>query len=185
MRPRSVTAVRPRDYLLVRRATRAAKQAPASVGGPYKLNYGLRIVLEARRPTSRVSPSLAFALIEQESGFRNVFGCDRGQGKAYCHQAVTAAKVRALIKARNWNGIGPAQLTWEGYVMEAQRDGGAHKTSVNIATGIRILDSHIKATGSEFKALATYNAGNPNSPQGQRYARQVLERKDRYHRAFT
>jgi soluble lytic murein transglycosylase-like protein len=174
VRPRSITAARPRDYLLARRAKRAGAK-----------RYALRAIIEAERPTSRVSPSLALALIEQESGFRNVFGCDHGPGKAYCHQGVTRAKVQALRRSGLMNGVGPAQLTWKGYVEEADRDGGAHKTSVNIATGIRILDSHIKATGSEFKALATYNAGNPNSQQGQRYARQVLERKAKYHRALT
>jgi soluble lytic murein transglycosylase-like protein len=69
--------------------------------------------------------------------------------------------------------------------MEAQRDGGAHKTSVNIATGLGILANHIKTHGSERKALAAYNAGDPTSSQGLRYATEVLRRKDRYHKALT
>lgn len=174
MRPRRVTAARPRDFKLARRAKKAGAK-----------RYALRIILEAKRPTSRVSPSLALALVEQESGFRNIFGCDHGPGRAYCHLKVTKDRVRGLRASGLANGVGLTQLTYPPYVDRADKDGGAHKPSVNIATGLDILDGHIKATGSERKALAVYNAGNPQSQQGLRYADQVLGRKAKFHKALT
>jgi hypothetical protein len=177
MKPRTAAFhARPRDYLLARRAKRAGAK-----------NYALRIIIEAKRHRN-VSASLALALIEQESGFRNVFGHDAGG--LFPGQEVTAAKVHRLLGhiagGGTSNGVGPAQLTWPDYIREAQRDGGAHKTSVNIATGLRILAANIAAeSGSERNGLARYNAGSSSSSKGQRYAAQVLDRKHRFHRALT
>ena len=172
MKARSATAARPRDFLLARKA----KKAGAA-------NYALRIILEAKR--NGISPSLGLGVIEQESGFRNVFGCDHGPGKAYCHLKVSKDRVRGLRSSGLKNGIGPAQLTSDAYVLPAERDGGAHKTSVNIATGLKGLGDLIKKYGNERDALAAYNAGTPQSSQGQRYASEVLRRKAKFHRALT
>lgn len=176
MKPWSVTHARPRDFVLARRA----KKAGAA-------NYALRTVLESRRST-HVPASLGLALIQQESSFRNVFGHDAGG--PFPGQAVTAAKVRALLRhianGGISNGVGPGQLTYPPFIKEAQRDGGAHKPAVNIATAIEILDDNIRAEGgNERRGLARYNAGSGGSAQGLRYAAEVLKHKDHFHRALT
>src|SRR4051812_20267077 len=89
-------------------------------------NYSLRIVREARR--ADIPISLGFALIEQESNFKNVFGHDptiyTGAGK------VTRAKYRAYKKKRGsrgeggMQGVGPAQLTWWSTQDDADDRGG-------------------------------------------------------------
>src|SRR5262245_30978847 len=100
-----------RDLSLARRARR------------WGARYSLRIVREARRAGLPIS--LGFALIEQESGFRNVFGHDptifTGAG------TVTRQKYRAYKAARGttrMQGVGPAQLTWWQFQDQADRLGG-------------------------------------------------------------
>jgi hypothetical protein len=79
------------------------------------------------------------------------------------------------------NGVGPAQLTARGFIEEAHRDGGAHRPSVNIATGIAILGRLQKKHG-RIKGFGAYNGGegNPNM----RYAQEVIARSHRWHRRF-
>ena len=76
------------------------------------------------------------------------------------------------------------QLTFIGFIDEANRDGGAWVPAVNIATGLGIVAGHIKRHGVPG-GLATYNAGNPQSRDGKTYAKQVLERQDRFHQLIA
>ena len=144
-------------------------------------NYSLRIVLEARR--ADIPISLGFALIEQESGFRNVFGHDnsifKGAGK------VTKAKYLDYKAARGtpgkrMQGVGPAQLTWWTFQDRADRLGGAWIAKNNIRVAFEHLGDLLKQHSAR-DALAIYNAGNARSRQGQDYATAVLRRRDRWH----
>src|SRR6266571_3711711 len=78
-------------------------------------SFGPVIMAEARR--EGVELATALALVQQESGFRNIFGCDLGHRKTvpWCHQHVTRDRVKALIahvKAGGIsNGVGLSQLT--------------------------------------------------------------------------
>jgi hypothetical protein len=173
-RPQKIRRISARDLALVGRAYRCARLQG------YSPQAGVRIIAEARH--RGVPISLAFGLIEQESAFRHIFGHDGGG--AFPGQAVTKARVKALIASRRWNGISLTQLTWHGYVSIAERDGGAHKASVCIATGMDILGDLVKQHG-QFNALRIYNDGNTTSVKGLNYARSVVRRASRYHRALT
>jgi hypothetical protein len=143
----------------------------------------LRIVIECRHRHNGVIPvSLGVALQEQESGGRNIFGADTHA--PFAHMAVTEARVRKLVDhvhaGGTSNGVGPLQLTFIGFIEEANRDGGAWVPAVNIATGLGIIAGHVKQHGVRG-GLAAYNAGTPRSSQGQRYAGEVMQRQVRFH----
>lgn len=169
MRPLQLTATRPRDVLLARRLrSRGVKNA-------------LRIVIECRHRHGGVIPaSLGAALQEQESRGRNIFGADHGA--PFRHQPVTKPRVLQLVRHVRAggvsNGVGPMQLTFLPFIEEANRDGGAWKPAVNIATGLGIIAGHVRQHGVR-NGLATYNAGSPQSAAGQQYAREVMQRQQR------
>jgi hypothetical protein len=144
-------------------------------------NYCLAIIEEARRAGLPIS--LGFALIEQESGFRNVFGHDptifAGAGN------VTKTKYLAYKRARGhtrMQGVGPAQLTWWEYQDSADRLGGCWVARNNIRVGFELLAALVDRHG-EREGLAIYNGGsrNPNH----RYAQQVLDRRRKWHNLLT
>ena len=173
MKPVSARKTTTRDRQLARVANRHGAQ------------NATRIILECR--AHGVSISDGFALIEQESEFRNIFGGDHGptpDNKAvppYFHHNVTQARVKALLASGIANGVGPAQLTSHGFVREADRDGGAHKPAVNIATGIALLGRLQKKHG-RMVGFGAYNGGEGNPNMG--YAREVDGKADRWHRRF-
>ncbi len=147
----------------------------------------LRIVIECRHRHGKLIPvSLGLALQEQESGGRNIFGADIGA--PFAHQPVTKRRVQQLVEHVRAggisNGVGPMQLTFIGFIDEANRDGGAWLPAVNIATGLGIVAGHIKNHGVAG-GLASYNAGNPQAKAGKQYAKQVLARQDHFHQLIA
>lgn len=149
-------------------------------------DYSLRIVLEARR--ADIPVSLGFAVVEQESGFQNVFGHDPtifvGAGK------VTKAKYRDYKAMRGtpgkrMQGVGPCQLTYWTFQDRADALGGCWVARHNIRVAFQHLGDLLRQYGSMSKALAVYNAGNWKSAQGRRYAEQVLKRQRRWHDVLT
>jgi hypothetical protein len=175
MKPLSIDLAQPRDVAL------AGKLRDCGV------NNALRIVLECRHRHNGVIPvSLGLALQEQESGGRNIFGADARA--PFAHQPVTQARVMELVRhvrgGGTSNGVGPLQLTFIGFIDEANRDGGAWKPAVNIATGLGIVAGHIKRHGVRG-GLASYNAGQPGSPAGQRYADEVMRKQKHFHDLMT
>ncbi len=175
MKPLDASIAEPRDVTLAHKLrAKGVKNA-------------LRIVIECRHRHGKVIPvSLGLALQEQESGGRNIFGADIGA--PFAHQPVTERRVRELVKHVRAgglsNGVGPMQLTFIGFIDEANRDGGAWLPAVNIATGLGIVAGHIKRHGVPG-GLATYNAGNPQAAAGKKYAKQVIERQDRFHQLIA
>jgi hypothetical protein len=147
----------------------------------------LRIVIECRHRHDGLIPfSLGVALQEQESNGRNIFGADKNG--PFPHQPVTKERVLKLVEhvraGGTSNGVGPMQLTFLPFIEEANRDGGAWKPSVNIATGLGIVAANVKKHGVRG-GLATYNAGTPQSTQGRAYAKKVMERQGRIHDLIT
>lgn len=175
MRPLPTTVADARDAALAHRLrARGVKNA-------------LRIVIECRHRHDGLIPlSLGLALQEQESEGRNIFGAD--DDAPFPHQPVTKARVLKLVELVHAgsisNGVGPMQLTFIGFIEEANRDGGAWDPAVNIATGLGIIAGHVKDHGVR-DGLATYNGGKPTSEKGQKYAKQVLERQARIHDEIT
>lgn len=161
-----------RDLLLAQRAKRHGAKS------------SLRIVYEARK--AGIPISLAFALVQQESGFRNVFGHD--SGGPFKGEPVTHEKVKALLNhvaaGGVSNGVGLTQLTWPGYIKEAEHLGGAHIPKNQLRVGFNALARNIHAHG-EVGGLATYNAGDPHNRKGIFYARQVEEKQSYWHRVLS
>src|SRR5687768_14545482 len=89
------------------------------------LDFGPTIIAEANR--TGLPLALALALVEQESDFRNIFGCDLGprDGVPFCHQEVTRDRVQALInhveRGGASNGIGLTQLTSIDFIKGAEK----------------------------------------------------------------
>lgn len=152
-------------------------------------NYALAIIEEARR--NKIPVSLGFALIEQESGFRNVWGGDRApNGKTTGLQFKPVSKARYLQYKRargsrgqgGMQGVGPAQLTWWEFQDSADQLGGCWIARNNIRFGFRRLAELVRHHGTR-KALAIYNGGVGNPQFG--YADSVLARQRKWHRILT
>lgn len=151
-------------------------------------NYSLRIIREARR--AGIPISLGFALVEQESGYANVFGHDptifAGAGP------VTEAKYRAYRAKRGptgrggMQGVGPCQLTYYTFQDRADALGGCWKPQYNIRVAFEDLARMIEEHGVA-KGIGVYNAGVGGWEHGfgHDYSRQVRERQERWHRRLT
>ena len=72
------------------------------------------------------------------------------------------------------------QLTFIGFLEQANRDGGGWVPAVNIATGLGIIAGHVRQHGVR-DGLATYNGGSPQSGKGQEYAKSVIKLQDKFH----
>jgi hypothetical protein len=177
MKPLPTTVVDDRDRELAARANAAGA------------HYSLRIILEARHRHAGVLPvSLALALIEQESDFQNVFGHDptifAGAGKVNRAKYLLYKARRLASGNRKMQGVGPGQLTYWTIQDAADKDGGAWRPSVNIATALSILAGYVKQFGVE-KGLAVYNAGEANWRAGLPYSKMVQRRAKRWHDILT
>lgn len=155
-----------RDLTLARRANRAGAK------------YSLRIVWEARR--ARIPISLAFALVEQESNFRNVVGHD--QGGPHPGAAVTRQVVRDILASPVSNGVGLTQLTWKPYIRKADSLGGAHRPKYQLRVGFRALADNVHRAGSLRSGIRAYNGSGPAADN---YARQVLRKQAKWHSILT
>jgi hypothetical protein len=162
----------PRNLQLAKRAKAAGVEENA-----------LRIVYEAKRAGLQVS--LAFGLVDHESEFRNVFGCDKGG--LYCHLPVTKSRVDQMIRAVRAghvsNGVGLTQLTSLSLLEAADRlEGGAARERNQLRVGFERLAALVRKYGT-FHGLMAYNAGEAGAQRGlgHDYAVQVLERRDHWH----
>jgi hypothetical protein len=142
--------------------------------------YARIIVQEAKR--EGVPLSLAFAICEQETGFRNVFGHDptifMGAGE------VTKKKYLAYKAQRGttrMQGVGPMQLTWWSTQDLADKEGGCWRPRCNIRIGLRTLRQNIASKGIHA-GVAAYNG---SGAAAERYAASVLEKQARWHRILT
>lgn len=128
-------------------------------------SFGSTILAEAA--AARLPPALALALVEQESGFRNIFGCDQGPRETapWCHQDVTRERVKALIDHVEHggisNGVGLTQLTSIGFIRQAEAEGGAHRVEAQCRVGFQLLHDLIARHGQRV-GIGAYNGGEGN-----------------------
>lgn len=128
----------------------------------------------------------AVALVEQESGFRNVFGCDFGavgDQPPYCQQTVTERRAKAFLgwvrRTGSGNGVGPVQITAPAFIERAaSRPGGIADARNTMRVGFAVLNGLVRQGHGLRWALAAYNGG-PGNPQWD-YADQVLARRERW-----
>lgn len=145
-------------------------------------SFGPAVIAEAKREGLQLA--LALALVEQESGFKNIFGCDLGPRDTvpWCHQDVTRDRVKALIAHVEHggvsNGVGLTQLTSLDFIRRAEAEGGAHTAEAQCRIGFRILHDLIERHGVRV-GLGAYNGGegNPNLA----YADSVLALRAKWH----
>jgi hypothetical protein len=116
--------------------------------------------------------STAAALVEKESGGKNIFGCDFGErwitDPPFCQVEVTRERVKRLIDNFHQpppgigaNGIGVTQLTSMDLVEEAEGMGGAHLLRHQMRVGFGYLNRLIALFGWP-EGAAAYNAGPGN-----------------------
>lgn len=159
-----------RDLKLARFINKVIKTAYKDAENP----YALRTVWEARR--NGIPLSWALAMIEQESGWCNIFGCDHGPGEAFCHQRVTNERVRALLARRVYNGVGYTQLTSRSYVERAmKRRGGAASVRNQIIVGMQVFG---EKTRGDMDQAWKYNGH-------ERYQAQIASKAKRWHERFV
>lgn len=133
---------------------------------------------------------LACALIEKESGGRNVYGHDRGGVYSTTPQppvtALTfAAFLVAVMNGAISNGVGPCQITYAGGTVNGHRDGGYFRqmleeglapwsTFDNMLFGLRILGRNLTVAGGDIAAAgAAYNGGSNPSPAAIAYGKDL------------
>lgn len=133
--------------------------------GPYE-PIGNIIVEEADR--AGLALEAACALVEQESGGRNIFGCDGGNvgdRPPYCRQKCTKERMRALIRHIKAggisNGTSVCQLTYPPFIYEAETLGGAHVPRNSMRVGFKLLYSYFSKYGA-LDGYGSYNAGEGN-----------------------
>jgi len=161
------------------KAQAAARDLAYSViANRYGLRNSLRALQEARK--LGIGPALALAMIEQESGGRNVFGHDptifSGAGYVTKNKYLAYRAARRRSGNRLMQGVGPMQLTWWETQDRADALGGCWRSRINIRTGFITLAALIHAHG-EREGIARYNG---SGPRAQEYARSVLAKRARW-----
>lgn len=151
-------------------ARRVAWRAHRRLGVPLRLAF--YIAFACRR--ERLPYAIGYAVCEQESNFRNVYGHDAGG--LFPGEEVTRANYRKLRKhlqatqGPGANGVGPFQITYYTYILE---NPGLWKQRANTYKGIEILADYIGALG-RHAGIGAYNGGPTNPIES--YAREVEER---------
>jgi murein DD-endopeptidase MepM/ murein hydrolase activator NlpD len=137
--------------------------------------YESEIVRESKR--SGVAVPLICAVLEVESGFRNVFGHDKVRNPIKSPDGglleVTAERYRRYLDYRRQGlgnqGVGPMQLTSPGLQDRADALGGGYAVGPNIRVGVEYLAAKIKERGL-YRGVAAYNGSTV-------YADKVLARE--------
>jgi hypothetical protein len=145
--------------------------------------YGLLVVREARN--AGIPISLGCALVEQESGFRNVFGNDpvrTGQIRGGDVTKARYARYKVLRRSgRGMQGVGLTQLTWFEFQDQADKLGGCWKPTYQLRVGFRVLRELIEKHG-QADGIAKYNG---SGQAAERYSREVRAKQNRWHDRLT
>ena len=134
------------------------------------------VVREARR--ARPPVALACAVLEKETGFRNVFGHDAVRNPIKSPPggllAVTEDNYRQYLAHRRRGlgnqGVGPMQLTSPSLQDRADQLGGCWQPGPNIRVGLEFLAGNIRRLGLRAGVVAYNGSG----PAAQRYGDDVL-----------
>ncbi len=128
------------------------------------------------------------ALLENESGGRNIFGADPGGSalpRRWFDTAVTHAKYDYYRARRNAgmtpNGVGPCQLTDAGLQKAADRAGGCWKPLYNMLVGFAYL-AQLQERYGGYAGFAAYNGSGPAAIA---YADRATERAATWHERFV
>jgi soluble lytic murein transglycosylase-like protein len=160
-----------------------ADQRYASIAKDHGMSNSLRALWEARH--YGISPSLALAILEQESGGDNVFGHDPtifiGAGTVTADKYFEYRRQRRASGNRLMQGVGPMQLTWWEFQDGADRLGGCWIPKYNIRYGMKRLADLIDQYGT-WEGVERYNGSGPNA---EIYRQQVKRKYDAWHDRLT
>lgn len=157
--------------------------ARIDVARRHNLGYARQIAVAAGE--AGIPYRIACALIEQESGGRNVYGQHDAPGATFLGApfAVNAGNYEAfywLVVTRGGlsNGVGPAQITWRGYLTDAHERGyRLWVPAENLAYAFEhILGPFADQRGTWHRAVAAYH--DPDEGQAEDYAEQVMARAE-------
>lgn len=145
----------------------------------------------------------AVALVERESGGKNIYGHDKGGVYTYPDGRdvpVTDRNFFAfLVRVMNGetsNGVGPLQITYAGEKRNGHRDGGYFQmmaeqglrpwvSEENMFFGFRIFAKLLeKHDGDVAKAGAEYNGGASPNADALRYGRELAAESAEWKRRF-
>jgi hypothetical protein len=142
-----------------------------------------KVVVEVAE-RARLPLHFALAMLEKETDIpqRNIFGCDHGPGRAFCHENVTAARVAALRRSGLANGVGWTQLTFRPFVEEADRLGGAHKPRFQLRVGFKVLKENVDREGSPQQGFRAYNGSGEDA---EKYGREAIAIARRWKRTLN
>lgn len=134
---------------------------------------GIQNAEQAKRAAARAGLPFwaACALLQKESNGRNVYGHDKGAERPaeYVTKANFEPFYQRVLNGALSNGVGPAQITWAGRVVNGKRDGGYFKEMLdeglrpwhvedNMFFGFRLLRRHYSANGNSWEKAGTrYN----------------------------
>lgn len=142
----------------------AAKIALAARLKTKRVRKPLRVINAALDANIKVCTALAMLEMENSIPQQNIFGCDWGAGKAFCHQEVTLAKVLSLRNSQYSNGIGWTQITYKPLVTEF---GGSwslmHTPEEQMKVGFRYLRSLFDQYGDIRSTFRSYNGSGPDA----------------------
>ena len=163
---------------------------------------GIRNALIAIEEGAKVGigPALAIAIMEKESGGKNVWGHDptifiggydrknrrywtnRLKWRGYVNEAGYREykRQRGPTGRGGMQGVGPCQLTWYAIQDAADRLGGCWKPRINIRVGFTTLAALIEAHGLQ-QGIRRYNG---SGPRAEAYARDVLEKRAQWRDRF-
>jgi hypothetical protein len=132
-------------------------------------SYGMQnaqAAVEAQAHANRPILSQCLAMLENESGGRNLFG---GEGSAcpfeWYEQDVTEERYVVYRERRDRgmtpNGVGPTQITDPGLQIQAQNLGGCWKPLYNMNVGFGFLHQLMVEHGSSAEGFRAYNGSGP------------------------
>jgi hypothetical protein len=134
--------------------------------------------IQASHEPDRPTLAHCLALLENESGGRNIFGAEGTACPAeWYEQEVTQHRYTIYKTRRNQghtpNGVGPTQLTDPNLQQAAEHAGGCWIPLHNMQIGFQFLHQLINQTGSPYNGYRAYNG---TGPQATRYALRAIER---------
>lgn len=160
--------------LYSRRAARRVAKRAAAHGVPRDI--ATYIAFACRKHHLRYA--IGFAMFEQESGFKVIYGHDIGG--LFPGLPVTQSNYRvfrghvARTSGHGANGVGLGQVTYWTYIRDHR---GLWKPKVQVYLATSILADLVHRLG-EFTGCGAYNGGEGN-PNGT-YAAEVLNRADKW-----
>ncbi len=142
-------------------------------------SYGMQnaqACVEAQDAKNRPELSQCLAMLENESGGRNIFG---GEGTAcpeeWYEQEVTEPRYVVYRERRDKgfspNGVGPTQITDPGLQIDAQELGGCWRPRLNMDVGFGFLHQLMVEHGSQ----GGFEAYNGSGPAAVAYAERAMQ----------